>query len=648
MSDYNDLCTALANTSLAHTAEACKSVAEMARNEDVRTPMGDGGVLEACCAVLVRATEHTHAEAIVQATRAIANLCFDHVENRKKVLAFNGAIAALARVVVYDDNEDGEDGDGTTHPTTTTPTTTTTTTAPTTATTSPPDLRARAGAGAIINVGMDNSDVIGALTDAGAVENLVWVLTRPTATPTHVLMAIRALCRFQEHKPALDRLCAGGGVEALLRCSLRMEDEEVVDDIMGLVRATLDEDARLPRLAADADGTVELLLAMRTTTTTTPTTTTPTTTTPTTNVYAQTPRQIAEKIAATSGLLLSTTLCDDAVLARFLASHDATVPAMFVTWLASGQDEDMRKAGALCVGNMCRSDAMCARVLGARDAGPASDAIAALTSLGSEDVPRLQYAALGALRNLSNYTPAKMPIAMSWTPAAALLALQSGMTHIQYQGASLLRSLFSREPDAVARYAQSDGGDVIARLVHLTGSEEERVHTEAARALANMARFGPPDVVLPALASHGVPAALTRMLVSAHVLVRLEGATALFRACETDGPFRTAAATQSNAIEVVTTQLGEASTGAGAGASAGVGEGALTVGGTDTPLPPPPVVMVPELICTVMAFGMTLLGDRAVRQTDAGQKLLSAIVALKTHENPIVATQAKTIEGALL
>eukprot|EP00048_Salpingoeca_helianthica_P016539 m.232878 g.232878 ORF g.232878 m.232878 type:complete len:559 (-) comp18898_c0_seq1:37-1713(-) len=549
--DIQALCTSLSAATLDESVTStCQQIAELAKQEEVRTPLGEGGVLVKCCDVLCRASEAGERRTLVQAARAIGNMCFDHPENRKRVLA-SGAVSALAKVMLVPESVRGEEAAA----------------------------QALAGAGVIINTSQDDEDIVSALVEAGAVENLLW-LVEHAPSPRNLEFAIIALNRFQGNKEAVARLARTGGVRVLVGRACEV-DEEQVDDLFHLVREVFDEDTLLPHLATDT--TLDLLLTLR-----------------------QSPG-IPPKVAASAGLLLSAALSDDACLDHLLAAREGSegLLEVCVSWLEHPTDEDLHVAGAISIGNMARSDARCSTLL----SGPPR-LIPALAGLVQRDITRVQHAALGALKNLSNYAPSKPLLTAALPLPAMLAALHAGTAHIQYQGATLLRALLYKQPAFVTTVVTFPG--LLDRLVHLTGSEEERVRAESVRALANIARYGDAEAHV-GLCQAGAVKSLVEMINSTHPLMRMEAASALAHACNVGSQVR-AAALSSGVIEAVTQGLTNADN-------------------------------APELLGTLVALAARL-ADPSLQTTESGAALIASVKALTKHVHLAVATQAISVVAA--
>lgn len=534
---------------LDRAAKGTKLVAEFAKNADNRTVLGEGGLIEACCALIVRAGLHS---VLIQAARAIGNMCFDHSENRRRVMQCNGA-EALASVV----------------------------TRTATCTDEGTAAFAMAGAGAVLNAATDSPELAASLVAEGVIENLLWLLTHaPTKQQAHI--SVSAISRFLEVDAALKRIAKAGGVSTLLNLVPDASADES-DEIFDIVRAVVGVDDLLPEL--EHDGSIWTLLSMR-----------------------ENP-DLPRKAATTAGLLLSAALSDDVCLGRVLERDGERLLNMFLSWIKqSGDDTDLAVTGALCIGNVARSDANCARLVAN------GEIIPALLSLMCPDITSTQHASLGSLKNLANFPLAKTAILAGLHTAAMLQALHSGHAHVQYLAASLLRSvLIGQESQLVDSVLLLP--EILDRLVHLRGSEEPRVQAESARVLVNAVRFGS-DATLRAVVDAGALPVFVGLLGSEHALLRTEAVVALVRCCGLGYATRTSLR-EAGGLESALGQLGNSA----------------------NPL---------ELLCSILALAAALLSDKDARGGEAGAALAAKIGELCDSENAMVHTQARAVRMAVL
>lgn len=598
---------ALSSASLKEAGQACRAVAELAKNPDNRGPLGEAGLVAACCAVMDRASETSDIVSIGQSARAIGNLCFDHNENRQQVLKCGGAAILSRAMVVPSGGSAAADT----------------------------QLQHLAGAGAVLNVANDNEELVAALVEAGAVESLLWLLAH---APGSARMAVMALGRFIGNSDALARLMTGKGAALLVQQGVCEGAAPL--ETMEILRAAVAVDTLLPSLASD--GALDMLVDIAAG--------------PDLPLESEEDEdesqgaallgkaQQVRSIASMAATVVAAALADDACVAH-LQPREPTLIALFISWTAvAGWDRAC--AGAMALGNLARADDRCARLL-------AAGAAEALTAMLARDSSPTQHAALGALRNLAVARVGKPRILAALGPDAALAALQAGLVGIAYHTAALLRSILSGATAGAEQHVLT--ADVLARLAALRTSEEPRVAAEAGRALAAAVRSGSDTTLHLAVAAGALPS-LTAMLNHEHVILRNEAAIALVRCCSVP-PLRPALAA-AGAVERVAHQLGAAQYAPADPAppedpaSAGTDAGVLTGGvGGVTPASTPATKALldgpPELICTMLALAAALMAEPEIRESAAGLAVKERVARLAEHEHGMVRSQASAVLGML-
>ena len=418
-----------------------------------------------------------------QVLRALGNLCYEHEDNRRRVRSAGGVAAlgaALAAMTVSGDDDGGDEAgldDG------------------------PPRMAHLAGAGAVLNSsGGEDEELKKELVEVGVVESLVWLLRRARAGGERH-MALCALARFSGLDAAVDRM--GPALPALIEALAEAEGEaEEHTEVTELLRATVRSDKAVAHLAqrerlARLEGLAE---------------------------DASRPPFVRHQTA----VLLSVALGDDACQALLWTPEDgpeSAVVARLVAWTRSS-DHEMQVAGAVGLGNLCRSDVSAAAL------GRVEGLLGGLLGLLESNLSFVQHAALGAVRNLGRL-PANQPAFVTRDGLRQLsVTLQDPQAPLQYATCSILRTLCASSDKAVTdallpRMLGSEDDAFLPRLLHLSRSEELAVRAEASRALAAAVRAAAAADRLAPFVEGGGATTLVRMLEEAHPLLRQEGTVAL-------------------------------------------------------------------------------------------------------------------------
>jgi hypothetical protein len=413
--------------------------------------------------------------------RAIGNLCYEHEENRRRLHGAGGVAAlsaALEALTVEGNEEAGRSSEGD----------------------AAPRMAHLAGAGAILNSSGDDEALKKDLVAEGVIESLMWLLSNARAEAER-RMALCSLARFTALDAAVDRM--GPVLPALIDALAAAQGEaEEHAEVTELLRAVIRSDkavavlaqrehlARLEALAEDA--TVPAFVRQQ------------------------------------AAVLLTVALGDDACQALLWKADDgpqAPFVQRLVAWTRS-EDHEMQVAGAVGLGNLCRSDASAAAL------GQAAGLLSGLLSLLESNLSFVQHAALGALKNLCRLPSNRHAFVTEDGLRQLSCTLEDPQAPLQYATCSILRTLASSSDSAVTapllpRMLGEREGSFLPRLVHLGRSEELAVRAEASRALAAAVRAAASADRLTCFGRDGGAETLVRMLAEKHPLIQQEGTVAL-------------------------------------------------------------------------------------------------------------------------
>lgn len=480
------LCARLAAADLQDAAAAAEAVAELGKDEASRDAVGaKGAVWEALVALLLRTSGDGMAftPARRQALRAIGNLCYDHDENRKRLLDAGG-VTAMARAMAALTEQDGELVEG----------------------------AAAVSTGALLNAATTQADVARQLVEAGAVGSLLWLL-QGAPGEGEVSVALRCLVELSEVQAAADEICDKAPVPLLVRLMTEAADDEEAAPTITLLNLISRKDSALIRFAEQ--DTLERLIA----------------------ASQQTERP---NVAKTAALVVSVALADDGCLSHVFpedGSSDKVILDMLGAWIATPELVDLQIAGAIGIGNFCRSDAHAEQV------GSRSDALDGLLAMSRHDWGSVKHAALSSLKNIAKLDANKARLCALGLPAHLCTLVQDPQAPVQYLASSLLRALLpSMAPAAASALVAADNA-LVPRLVHLSHSEEQAVAAESTRALLNLTKFSrSPEVATAVVDAQALPS-FVAMLASEHEMLRVEASVVLALGTAMSGPFREALTT---------------------------------------------------------------------------------------------------------
>ena len=441
-------------------------LADLAREKDTRNIIGASSLIEFCVSILRMAAWDAGVPTKLQTLRVIGNLCFDNDQNRAIVIA-NNAVPVIMQTV----------NDFVATPNT------------------PDNQRGRAvSAGVILNVANENEALQVSFIEAGAIEVLVQLIkSAPDPSSPFAVMAGNALHMLSDSKPALARMANAGLPGVLLDQLLQGPSREQAEHVITFVRELLQDDASTAAFATPEN--VDRLFHL-----------------------SQTHNN--SHVSNAAALFLSVVIYEPAAMAVLMdpAKADA-FKALYTSWLHSDNDE-LRTAGAICVGNSARSEDSAVAVLASPEVY-----LGLVKMLESEDA-KVLHAAYGALKNLSIAQGNKPKLASSGLLPRLIEGMQSPHQQIQYQCASIVRLItVGQAVNIVVDVANTPG--LIARLVHLGGSEEMSVRMEATRALINTVRFGKNEAVTAQVVQRGAIPLIVSLLITEQQILINEALVAL-------------------------------------------------------------------------------------------------------------------------
>jgi len=264
---------------------------------------------------------------------------------------------------------------------------------------------------------------------------------------------------------AATEICDAAPVGLLVRLMADSPDDEGADGVIALLRLISRKDAALVRFAAR--DTLDRLIAL--------------------SQQAALP-----EVAKTAALIVSVALADDRCLAIAFPSESGgggdgggndVVLDMLAAWVGTTELVDLQIAGAIGVGNFCRSDAHAARV------GARAGLLDGLLEMSQHDWGSVKHAALSSLKNIAKLDANKGRLHDLGLPAHLRRLVQDPQAPIQYLAASLLRAVVTALPPQDVRALAIEESTLLPRLVHLSRSEETAVKAEATRALLNLAKY---------------------------------------------------------------------------------------------------------------------------------------------------------------
>ncbi|TPX39303.1 hypothetical protein SeMB42_g06383 [Synchytrium endobioticum] len=391
-------------------ATVAKLLAEIAKAEEARSPIGESGNIPALLSLQRSSSRNLtdindeqdpkYDDVIIQTLRALANLCFDNETNREIVLDTKDSISNIVRCLNSRNSQ----------------------------------LLAIV-CGALLNISMDNEPVQVEILNAGGLTLLLNLIRLGTDVATRRSyagigpVAIKVLSNLVEAEKGAQELMSSGGLSQLLRL-LWQQHQLLLDpeidrsdyddalellDVLTTVLETIGENDQIQRAIVDKDlldilldfvdhrppararpsGNDEMLTAEVTT-------------------YAD--------IRKTVSRIVTLATMNDANMIDM--PKKAEIINRFKRWMALGhqvtqdgdfddqedEDEEVRMSGALCIGNLARSDETCAALVKIHNVVPAlvkllrQETVKLKVAEVGEDTKmglKVVHAVIGSLKNLS-------------------------------------------------------------------------------------------------------------------------------------------------------------------------------------------------------------------------------------------------------
>eukprot|EP00040_Diaphanoeca_grandis_P016132 m.83113 g.83113 ORF g.83113 m.83113 type:complete len:633 (+) comp25596_c2_seq1:94-1992(+) len=475
------------------------TIAEVAKHEETREVLGASGIISCVVSNLERTGSDAgwDANSCTQCFRALANLCFDHPGNRDRVLDCKGVEAittAIANVHAKADPDREE-----------------------------MCLLHVAAAGVVLNVTNDHTKIMEHAEVVGLPQIVGKLFCVAIANEMEADMAMRAVLQFQSHDGMLAEIASGGGVPWLISSLVEASGDATQDmDVVGfegesssddresaenectLIREILREDSRLGAFADESIvADLMFLTEMR-------------------NLH----------FVGTAAIFISVIMGDDSCYNLIMGDqtnrdHQEKTLERFVTWINYAKtfpkNWDPPSAGAIAIGNIARTGENAAWIA---DKPAVLDA---LIELLHTDKSGFQFSALGAIKNIAILERNKKILVDAEIMAALMISLNDSQGVLQYNAASIIRSLCMKQSDDVIQKICSTEG-LFDRLNHLGQQEEEAVRSEATRVFANIARFS--QTPLPESFTVAIPNLIT-MGSSSHAILKSESLVTLIRLTKT-------------------------------------------------------------------------------------------------------------------
>ncbi|KAF9998350.1 hypothetical protein BGZ80_000351 [Entomortierella chlamydospora] len=437
-------------------ANTFQSIADAAREEAARTPIGESAVVSLIVSIQ-SLNKQRQAPVDIQAMRAFANICVDHEANRQKVLQENG-FEVIVEVLKHTSHGDA----------------------------------IKTACGALLNTTMSYEPAQSKVVELGAIEQLLKVLKSDiTENEMSITIAARVIANLSEIDSGSQSVIKSDGHKIVVHLLLQTTSKEVedymdlIDYLTDILSAVISKESA--QIAIQQSGLLPPLLDILEHSGTSDEGKTE-------EEKKEDDKKFGEIKASLVEVVVSTTLADANMVPVF---NDKEIMDRFLAWLQLSDREDLQTCAALCIGNVARSDQHCVKLVHEYHAvEPLIHVVRKATDL------KASHAATGVLRNLA--LPEKnreilgdAGVIQACSPLLKkdnALPLQANIVGIlkrlSLSSSNTVRIISGREPFETLSSTSDGEGELetpLSTLVELIGRTDDfALKSEGTRTLCNM------------------------------------------------------------------------------------------------------------------------------------------------------------------
>jgi len=462
------MCTLLNDTECQE--KASQLLAELAKQEVVRAPCVDAGLIKPLLALL----ESSSVPTVIQACRALGNICFDNDAARYAVDSEGGVEVLLRLLRKYQHTPENADNDR---------------------------LRLVA-AGFLLNVTNTHECVQACAVSGGVLEILDEYLQQHAHNTDLLHMLLLCIGSITDSEYGKDHLSeckiavTVGNLLANLPCT---SDQN--DTILELLAAMADADEVKQQLAESS--LPQHLISM---------------------LHSLAEREEDEAVSLTKLIadLIVLILTGDGSMKVLYASGGGVLYKECLTWLQS-PSEHMQMSGALAIGNFARNDDQCCELV---SAGIATSLMRLLTNTTADGSVTLQHAIFSALRNLAIPAQNKALLLEAGLIDSVMPFINTDMMMVLFKLLGLLRMVVDKHESAATRLGSDEV--FMTRLIELCAVDDHAgVKGEANRLVAWLVKNSPARGVVQCVVTVGCVPYLVTMANAEHAVMQNEALLAL-------------------------------------------------------------------------------------------------------------------------
>ncbi|KAM6176509.1 rap1 GTPase-GDP dissociation stimulator 1 [Erethizon dorsatum] len=459
------------------TAKVANIIAEVAKNEFMRIPCVDAGLISP----LVQLLTSEDQEVLLQTGRALGNVCYDSHEGRSAVDQAGGAQIVIDRLRSLCSRTDPTN-----------------------------EKLLTVFCGMLMNYSNENDSLQSQLINMGVIPTLVTLLGVHCHNAALTEMCLVAFGNLAELESSKEQFASTNIAEELVKLFKKQVEHDKREMIFEVLAPLAENDAI--KLQLVEAGLVECLLEIVQE-----------------KVDSDKEDDIAELKTASDLMVLL--LLGDESMQKLFEGGKGNVFQRVLSWIPSNNHQ-LQLAGALAIANFARNDGNCIHMV---DSGIVEKLMDLLDRHVEDGNVTVQHAALSALRNLAIPVVNKAKMLSAGVTGTVLKFLKSEMPPVQFKLLGTLRMLI----DAQAEAAEQLGKNVklVERLVEWCEAKDHAgVMGESNRLLSALIRHSKSKDVIKAIIQSGGIKHLVTMATSEHVIMQNEAlvALALIAALELD------------------------------------------------------------------------------------------------------------------
>ncbi|XP_068088304.1 rap1 GTPase-GDP dissociation stimulator 1 isoform X3 [Hyperolius riggenbachi] len=462
----------LLNSQSSCTAKVAHIIAEIAKNEQLRIPCVDAGLIPP----LIQLLNCKDQEVLLQTGRALGNICYDSHEGRHAVDQAGGAKIVVDHLRSMHTLTDPAN-----------------------------EKLMTVFCGMLMNYSNDNDSLQAQLINMGVIPTLVKLLGVHSQNTPLTEMCLVAFGNLAELESSKEQFASTNVAEELVKLFKKQTEHEKKEMIFEVLAPLAENDAI--KLQLVEAGLVECLL----------------------DIVHQTMNSEKDEDVAelkTSSDLMVLLLLGDESMQKLFEGGKGSVFQRVLSWLPS-HNHQLQLAGALAIANFARNDGNCIHMV---DNGIVQKLIDLLDGHVEDGNVTVQHAALSALRNLAIPVVNKAKMLSAGVAEEVLKFLKSEMPPVQFKLLGTLRMLIDAQGNSMAEAADQLGKntELVERLVEWCEAKDHAgVMGESNRLLSALIRHSKSKDVIRTIVESGGIKHLVTMATSEHVIMQNEALVAL-------------------------------------------------------------------------------------------------------------------------